>query len=81
MPLLSFERLVGCCSPEQGLENVHEDADGGLVTLLRSEKFFAHPLELRGHELEHVVVKGAAVVAGGTSGCVRLCPLALTFGY
>ena len=51
MPLLSFERLVGCCSPEQGLENVHEDADGGLVTLLRSEKFFAHPLELRGHEL------------------------------
>ena len=39
-----------------------------LVALLRSEVFRADPLELRGHELGHVVVKGSsAVVAGGAS--------------
>jgi len=33
----------------------------------RSEVFCADPLELSGHELEHAVVEGSAVVAGGAS--------------
>jgi len=63
-----LERLIGCYSPEQGLENTREDAGGQIVALLlRSEVFCVNPLEVSGHELEHVVVEGAAVVAGGAS--------------
>jgi len=62
-----LERLVGCRSPEQGLENVREDAGGRLVALLRSEVFCADPLGLSGHELGHVVAEGSAVVVGGAS--------------
>ena len=46
---------------------MREDAGGRLVALLRSEVLCADPLELSGHELEHVVVEGSAVVAGGAS--------------
>ena len=46
---------------------MREDAGGRLVVLLRSEVFCANSLELSGHELGHVVVDEAAVVAGGAS--------------
>jgi len=46
---------------------VREDAGGRLVALLRSDLFCADPLELSGLELEHAVLEGPAVVAGGAS--------------
>ena len=63
-----LERLVGCRSPELGLENVREDAGGRLLALLRSEVLCADPLELNGHELTHVVL----VVAGEASGSCEI---------
>ena len=44
---------------------MHEDAGSQFVALLRSELFCANPFELSGHKLEHLVVEGAVVVAGG----------------
>jgi len=58
-------RLVDCCSPEQGLVNVRKDAGGLLKQSPSSQRgICVNPLELSGHELEHVVVERAAVVAG-----------------
>ena len=45
--------------------NVHKYAGGRLVVLLRSELVCANPLKVSGHELEHVVVEGPAMGAGG----------------
>ena len=38
--------MVGCCTPEQGLDNVRGDAGGRLVALFRKEVFCVNPLEV-----------------------------------
>ena len=58
---------------------MREDVGGRLVVLLRSEVFCADPHELRGHELEYVVVEGPAWSPMEPVIAVGLFPWASTF--